>query len=190
MKIGLYFGSFNPVHIGHLVIANHAVNETFLNQVWFVVSPQSPFKQSQSLLNEYHRLHLVKSAINGENNLRASSVEFSLPKPSYTIDSLIYLKEKYPEHEFSVLMGSDGFKNINKWKNFEVVINNYALFVYKRPGFDITDNYGANIQMLNAPLLEISSTYIRELIKNKKSIRFLVPDIVKEEIEIGGYYRS
>ena len=190
MKIGLYFGSFNPVHIGHLIIANYTVNETELNQVWFVVSPQNPFKQSASLLNEYNRLHLIKSAINGENNLRVSSVEFKLPKPSYTVDTLIYLKEKHPEHEFFILMGSDGFQNINKWKNYEVIVNNHQIYIYKRPGFAITDNHGATVRILNAPILEISSTHIRELIKNKKSIRFLVPDIVKEEIEFGGYYRT
>jgi nicotinate-nucleotide adenylyltransferase len=190
MKIGLYFGSFNPVHIGHLIIANHAVNETELNQVWFVVSPQNPFKQSASLLNEYHRLHLIKSAIDGQNNLRASNVEFNLPRPSYTVDSLAYLKEKYPEHEFSILMGSDGFQTLNKWKNADVIIKNHKLFIYKRPGFEIIKISGANVHILDAPMLEISSTHIRELIKNKKSIRFLVPDIVKEEIQTGGYYRS
>lgn len=190
MKIGLYFGSFNPVHIGHLIIANHAVNETDLNQVWFVVSPQNPFKQSASLLNEYHRLHLIKSAIDGENNLRASSIEFNLPKPSYTVDSLTYLKEKFPEHEFSILMGSDGFQNINKWKNYEAIVKNHRIYIYKRPGFNIDETFTANIKLMEAPLLEISSTHIRELIRDKKSIRFLVPDIVKEEIEIGGYYRT
>jgi len=190
MKIGLYFGSFNPVHVGHLIIANHVVTETDLNQVWFVVSPQNPFKQSSTLLNEYHRLHLIRLAIEGEKNLRASDVEFSLPKPSYTVDSLAYLKEKYPEHEFSIVMGSDGFQNLNKWKNAEVIIRNHAIYIYKRPGFGITDTHGAKLHLLDAPLLEISSTHIRELIKNKRSIRFLVPDIVKEEIETGGYYRS
>ncbi len=190
MKIGLYFGSFNPVHIGHLIIASHAVNETDLNQVWFVVSPQNPFKKSASLLNEYHRLHLIKSAIEGENKLRASSVEFNLPKPSYTIDSLAYFKEKYPAYEFSILMGSDGFQNLKKWKNYQVIVNNYQIYIYKRLGFEIAETYGARVKILNAPLLEISSTHIRELIINKKSIRFLVPDVVKEEIEIGAYYRT
>lgn len=189
MKIGLYFGSFNPVHIGHLIIANHTVNETPLNQVWFVVSPQNPFKQSSGLLNEYHRLHLIKLAIEGENNLRASSVEFALPKPSYTVDTLAYLKEKYPEHEFSILMGSDGFQNLHKWKNHEVIVKNYPVYIYKRPGFEVTETHGATVHLIDAPLLEISSTHIRELIKNRKSIRFLVPDVVKEEIDIGGYYR-
>ncbi|HQW91638.1 MAG: nicotinate-nucleotide adenylyltransferase [Chitinophagaceae bacterium] len=190
MKIGLYFGSFNPVHIGHLIIASHAVNETDLNQVWFVVSPQNPFKQSATLLNEYHRLHLIRSAITGENNLRASAVEFNLPRPSYTIDTLAYLKEKYPGHEFSILMGSDGFQNLHKWKNFEVIVKNHPIIIYKRPGFEIQETHGAVIRLLDAPLLEISSTHIRELIKKKKSIRFLVPDIVKEEIETGAYYRN
>ncbi len=190
MKIGLYFGSFNPVHVGHLIIANHAVNETDLNQVWFVVSPQNPFKQSASLLNEYHRLHLIKSAIDGENNLRASSVEFNLPKPSYTVDTLTYLKEKHPEHEFCILMGSDGFENLHKWKNYKVITGNQKIYIYKRSGFEIGETHGATIHILDAPLLEISSTYIRELIKVKKSIKFLVPDIVKEEIEQAGYYRN
>ncbi|MGB4843801.1 MAG: nicotinate (nicotinamide) nucleotide adenylyltransferase [Ferruginibacter sp.] len=190
MKVGLYFGSFNPVHVGHLIIANHIVNETNLNQVWFIVSPQNPFKQSVNLLNEYHRLHLLKSAIDGENSLRASNVEFGLPKPSYTVDTLVYLKEKYTEHEFSIIMGSDGFQNLNKWKNYEVITANHNIYIYNRRGFDITQTHGARIEILNAPLLEISSTHIRKLIKNKKSIRFLVPDIVKEEIEIGGYYRG
>lgn len=190
MKIGLYFGSFNPVHVGHLIIANHVANETDINQVWFVVSPQNPFKQSTSLLNEYHRLHLIKSAIDGENNLRASSVEFGLPKPSYTVDTLAYLKEKYPKHEFSIVMGSDGFQNLNKWKNYEVLVADHQIYIYTRPGFKITETFGAKIHILDAPLLEISSTHIRELIKNKKSIRFLVPDVVKEEIEQAGYYKS
>lgn len=190
MKIGLYFGSFNPVHIGHLIIASHTINETDLNQVWFIVSPQNPFKQSATLLNEYHRLHLIKSAIDCENNLRAKSVEFGLPKPSYTVDTLTYLKEKHPEHEFSILMGSDGFQNLNKWKNYEVITANHLIYIYKRPGFEVTETHNAKIKILDAPFLEISSTHIRELIKNKKSVKFLVPDIVKEEIELAGYYRT
>jgi nicotinate-nucleotide adenylyltransferase len=190
MKIGLYFGSFNPVHVGHLIIASHAVNETDLNQVWFVVSPQNPFKQSAGLLNEYHRLHLIKTAIDGENNLRASNVEFGLPKPSYTVDTLAYIKEKHPGHEFVILMGSDGFQNFNKWKNHEVIAANHQIYIYKRPGFEVTDTHGATVTMLDAPLLDISSTHIRDLIRNRKSFRFLVPDVVKEEIELAGYYRN
>lgn len=190
MRIGLYFGSFNPIHVGHLIIANYAVSSSDLNQVWFVVSPQNPFKNSTGLLNKYHRLNMIKSAIDGENNLKASSVEFGLPTPSYTVDSLSYLKEQFPEHEFSLLLGSDGFRNINKWKNFEVIVKNHQFYVYKRPGFDIDETHGASICVLDGPLLQISSTLIRNLIKNRKSIRFFVPDIVKEEIEKGGYYRT
>jgi nicotinate-nucleotide adenylyltransferase len=190
MKVGLFFGSFNPIHTGHLIIANHAVNETDLNQVWFVVSPQNPFKHASSLLNEYQRLHLIKLAIDGEKGLRASSVEFGLPRPSYTVDTLAYLKEKHPDYDFAILMGSDGFQNLNKWKNYEVIAKHHQVYIYKRPGFEVTETHGATIQILEAPLLEISSTHIRELIKQKKSIRFLVPDIVKDEIETGGYYRA
>ena len=189
MEIGLYFGSFNPIHTGHLIIANHIINETDLQRIWFVVSPQNPFKQSSSLLNEYNRLHMIKSAIDGENNLRASSVEFKLPKPSYTVDTLAYLAEKYPEHEFSLIIGSDGFQNLNKWKNYEVLVKNYSFYIYKRPGFDIKQDWGATTILLSAPLLEISSTRIRKLIKEGKSIRYLLPDSVKEEIERNNYYK-
>ncbi len=190
MNIGLYFGSFNPVHAGHLIIANYIANETTLDQVWFVVSPQNPFKNAASLLNQYDRLHLIKSAIEGEKKLRASSVEFKLPKPSYTVDTLAYLKEKYPQHSFSIIMGSDGFQNINKWKNYSVILKNHPIYIYKRPGFEITESFGADIILLDAPLLEISSTKIRELVKERKSIRFLVPDVVREEIGQNGYYRQ
>ncbi len=189
MTIGLYFGSFNPVHMGHLIIANHIVNYTDLKQVWFVVSPQNPFKNSVSLLNEYHRLHLVNIAIEGEVKLKASTVEFKLPKPSYTIDTLTYLAEKNPEHQFAIIMGSDSFQNLDKWKNHQTLIKNYSFYVYKRPGFEINETFGAVVNLLNAPLLDISSTRIRLLLKEKKSIRFLVPDLVKEEIEANGYYK-
>ena len=190
MKIGLYFGSFNPVHVGHLIIANHFANNTDLNQVWFVVSPQNPFKSSTSLLNQFHRLHMIKSAIDGENKLRASSVEFKLPSPSYTVDTLAYLKEKHPGHEFSLILGSDGFQNFSKWKNFEVILKNHTLYVYKRPGFEIINEFDSRVIILPAPFLEISSTHIRNMIRGKKSIRFLVPDVVKDEIESNGYYRN
>lgn len=190
MYIGLYFGSFNPVHVGHLIIANHVANNTELDQVWFVVSPQNPFKVSASLLNEYHRLHLIKSAIEGESRLRASSVEFKLPKPSYTVDTLAYLREKHPEHRFAIIMGSDGFQNLDKWKNYEVLVKELPFFIYKRPGFEVTNTWGASVTQLEAPLLDISSTRIRNMIREGKSIRFLVPDCVKEEIENNNYYRN
>jgi len=190
MKIGLYFGSFNPVHVGHLIIANHVINYSDLQQVWLIISPQNPLKPSSSLLNEYHRLHLVQSALEGETKLKGSNIEFHLPKPSYTVDTLTYLKEKYPQHQFAIIMGSDSFCNLTKWKNYEVIIKNYALYIYERQGFKINNSLNANINILQAPLLQISSTHIRELIKQGKSIRYMVPDIVKEEIERNGYYRQ
>ena len=190
MRIGLYFGSFNPVHNGHLIIASHIVNNTPLEQVWFVVSPHNPLKNSSSLLNEYDRLHLIQSAIEGENKLRVSNVEFKLPKPSYTIDTLTYLKEKYSGHEFAVIMGSDSYYNIDKWKNYQLLIKNYPIYIYTRAGFEIEKQKSITITIVEAPILGISSTRIRELIKNNKSIRYLVPDVVKDEIERNGYYKK
>jgi nicotinate-nucleotide adenylyltransferase len=189
MKIGLYFGSFNPIHTGHLIIANHIANNFELDEVWFVVSPQNPFKNTSSLLNEQHRLSLIKIAIEGEKKLKASNVEFKLPKPSYTADTLLYLSEKYPKHIFSIIMGSDGFQNIEKWKNYKYIINNYNIFIYQRPNF-LIEKKEENITIVDAPLLEISSTQIRKNIKEKKSIRYLVTDVVMEEIELKNYYKS
>jgi len=190
MKVGLYFGSFNPIHIGHLIIANHILNETGLQKIWFVVSPQNPFKKSAALLNEYDRLHLVQKAIEGDGRLKASDIEFSLPKPSYTSHTLAYLKEKYPDHSFSIIMGSDSFQNLEKWKNAEVIVREYPLIIYKRPGFEVENRLGATIQVMNAPLLEISATHIRELIKAGKSIKYLVPPSVEEEIASAGFFKK
>ncbi len=190
MNIGLYFGSFNPIHIGHLIIAKHIINEDLLDEIWFVVSPQNPFKNSSVLLNEQHRLNLVKTAIDAEPKLKASNIEFKLPRPSYTIDTLTYLVEKYPKNTFTIVMGSDGFQNINKWKNATELIKNFKILVYNRPGFLISETHNADFSIIDAPLLEISSTHIRKLIKEKKSIRYLVTDNVKEEIEINQYYQS
>ena len=189
MKIGLFFGSFNPIHIGHLIIANHVLNETALQKVWFVVSPQNPFKPSSTLLNEYDRLHLVQKAIEADDRLKASEIEFSLPKPSYTAHTLAYLTEKYPTHEFTIIMGSDSFQNLPKWKNAETILSNYSILVYQRPQFDVIDDLGAKLTKLDAPLLEISATYIRNSIQNGKSIRYLVPQVVEEEIERSGFYK-
>lgn len=190
MKIGLFFGSFNPVHHGHLIIANHIAMTAGLDEVWLVVSPQNPFKKSASLLNENHRYHLVQLAIEGEKKLRASNIEFKLPKPSYTVDTLAYLAEKYPKHRFSIIMGSDGFQNLDKWKNAEAIVKNYPLIIYKRPGFEIENKLRAAITVADAPMLGISSTHIRYMLKHGLSIRYLVPDIVMEEIENRGFYRS
>jgi nicotinate-nucleotide adenylyltransferase len=189
MKIGLYFGSFNPIHTGHLIIANHVLNQTDIQKIWFVVSPQNPFKHSATLLNEYDRLHLVQIAVEADDRFRASEIEFSLPKPSYTSHTLTYLSEKYPNHEFSVLMGSDSFQNISNWKNAEHIIQNYPILVYKRPGFDVINSIGARATFMDAPLLEISATFIRESIQLGKSIRYLVPKAVEEEIEKSSFYK-
>jgi nicotinate-nucleotide adenylyltransferase len=189
MHIGLYFGSFNPIHTGHCIIASHICNHSDVDQLWFVVSPHNPFKASESLLNEYQRLHLVKLAIEGDKRLNASDIEFKLPRPSYTIDTLTYLKEKYPDNRFSVILGSDSFQNLPKWKNGDIIIKEYALFVYPRPGFPIKKINIGQVYPVDAPLLEISSTSVRAFVKARKSIRYLVPDPVCEEIEKSGYYR-
>jgi nicotinate-nucleotide adenylyltransferase len=189
MKVGLYFGSFNPIHHGHLIIANYILDHSDLDQVWFVISPQNPLKPSASLLNEYHRLFLVQLAIEGENNLKASDIEFKLPKPSYTVDTLAYLQEKYPAHQFAIIMGSDSLQNLPKWKNYQWLLRHYPIYVYRRPEYEPPIYPEAlSIQVMHAPLLPISSTTIRQHIKEGKSIRYLVPDAVREEIEKSGYY--
>jgi nicotinate-nucleotide adenylyltransferase len=190
MRVGLYFGSFNPVHVGHLIIANFVVQNTDLEQVWFVISPQNPLKKSSSLLNEYHRLYLVQVSIEDEPALRASDIEFRLPKPSYTIDTLTYLAEKFPGHQFSVIMGSDSYQNLEAWKNYQQLLAEYPLIIYERPGSKVQKKHNVeSTTFLKAPLLEISSTHIRETIKQGKSIRYLVTDKVKSEIEQNGYYK-
>jgi nicotinate-nucleotide adenylyltransferase len=190
MKIGLFFGSFNPIHNGHLIIANHILNESDIDKVWFVVSPQNPFKNAESLLNNYDRLHLVSKATENDLRMKASDIEFHLPKPSYTVTTLAYLKEKYPEHKFVIIIGSDSFQNLSKWKNFEIIVNNYQIIIYKRPGFEIENNTGAKILIMNAPLLEISATYIRDLIKKNKSIKYLVPENIEEQIKTNRFYNQ
>ncbi len=190
MKVGLYFGSFNPIHHGHLIIASHVIQVTNLDQVWFIVSPQNPLKPSKGLLNEYHRLFLVQAAIEGENQLRASDIEFKLPRPSYSIDSMAYLTEQYPQHEFAIIMGSDSYQNIPQWKNYQQLLKLTAFYIYIRAGFETIPQYaGARFQVLDAPLLQISATHIRTMLQAGKSIRFLVPDVVKEEIDRNRYYQ-
>ena len=190
MKIGLFFGSFNPIHHGHLMVASFIANHTDLQQVWLVVSPQNPHKTQSSLLNEYDRLHLAQLAIEDDAQIKVSDIEFKLPKPSYTIDTLTYLEEKYPQHQFYVIMGSDSFQNLPKWKNFEALVKNYQFIVYRRPGFEITEKYGADVTYLEAPMLELSATLIRNNCKDGITIRYLVPEDVRLEIERNNYFKG
>jgi nicotinate-nucleotide adenylyltransferase len=190
MKIGLYFGSFNPVHVGHLIIANFVAYNTGLEQVWLVLSPRNPLKLSGTLLNEYDRLHLLELAIEKEPRLRVSNIEFFLPKPSYTIDTLTYLEEKYPEHEFSVIMGSDSLENLHRWKNYEQLLARFPLFIYCRPGHPVKTYPAGKIIICEAPLLDISSSLIRKMIKEKKSVRFMVPENVYEYMTDNRYYQN
>ena len=188
MHIGLYFGSFNPVHNGHLIIANYVAYNTTIDQVWLVLSPHNPLKVQASLLNEYQRLHLIQEAILHEKKLKVSTIEFNLPKPSYTIDTMAYITEKYPKHTFSIIMGSDSYMNIQHWKNYETLMATYKLYIYLRPGYDVNNNLAANIEVLKAPLLDISSTQIRKMIQAKHSIRYWVPDMVLTAIENSNLY--
>lgn len=191
MKIALYFGSFNPVHNGHLIVANYIVTHSEVEQLWFVVSPQNPLKTTSTLLNEFQRLFLVRLAVEDDSQFRVSDVEFKLPKPSFTINTMLYLEKKFPQYKFYIVMGSDGYKNFSKWKDFETLHKKYEIIIYQRPGHLIKENeiVNKNIILLRTPLLEISATLIRHKIKVGESIRYLVPEKVREEIEKGGYYK-
>lgn len=189
-KIGLFFGSFNPVHVGHMIIANYMVQHSDMDELWMVVSPHNPHKNKKSLANNYDRLHLVKLAIGDNENLKASDIEFGLPQPSYTVDTLAYLKEKFPTREFSLIMGGDNLGTLHKWKNYEVLLENHSIYVYNRPGYDLGDlKDHKNVTILDAPLLEISASYIRKEIKANRSIEYLVIREVAEQIELSGLYR-
>lgn len=188
MNIGLYFGSFNPIHTGHLIIANHIIENTELDKIWFVVSPHNPLKPASTLLNEYHRLHLVELAIKDNPKFRASNIEFTLPRPSFTIDTLTYLQEKFPHERFSVIMGSDSYQNLPRWKNYEQLLQQYKIIVYQRPQYPVAQKLSEHTTVLEAPLIEISSTFIRQQIKSGKSIQYLVPTEVIEYVKENRYY--
>ena len=191
MRIGLFFGSFNPIHHAHLIIANHILNEGLVDKLWFIISPHNPHKETKSLLNENQRLHLVNLAIEGVHNLKASDIEFGLPRPSYTSITLAHLADKYPDFHFSIIMGSDSFKNLDKWKNAAFIQSNFDIIVYKRQGSDdINAHQNSRVQILDAPMLDVSATQIRTLIKNKKSIKYLLPENVIAEIDKSGYYKK
>ncbi len=190
-KVGLFFGSFNPVHIGHLIIANYMANYTSLDEVWFIVSPQNPFKEKKSLGNMYDRLEMVNLAIEGSEKLRASDIEFSLPQPSYTIDTLTHLTEKYPTKEFILIMGEDNLQGLLKWKNADILLRDYKIVVYPRPGYDggeLKDH--PSISMTDTPVMELSSTFLRNAIKEGKSIKFYTTDSVIDFIDKKGLYSS
>ncbi len=189
-KIGLFFGSFNPIHIGHMIIANIMAENTDLNKVWFVVSPQNPFKPSKGLLHEFDRYDMVKAAIADHYKLEVSDVEFNLPKPSYTIHTLAYLTEKFPGKEFKVIIGEDNLENFAKWKNHEQILDQFGLYVYPRPHVTNSElKRHSNVKMIEAPLLDISATYIRNCIKKNKSIRYLVPESVEQMIRLKHFYK-
>lgn len=190
MKVGLFFGSFNPIHVGHLIIANHLVEFGDLDEVWLVVTPHNPLKKKATLANDYERLHLVNLAIGDNLKLRASNIEFSLPKPSYTIDTLTYLSEKHPTKEFVLIMGGDNLATLHKWKNYELILKYYKVYVYQRPQYELGDlENHESVQIFDAPLMSISASFVRKSIKAGKSIRYLVADSVREQIEIGRMYQ-
>ena len=190
MKIGLFFGSFNPIHTGHLILAETALSDTELDYVWFVVSPQNPFKQKKNLLSEVDRLRMAELSVEDNDRLRASNVEFFLPKPSYTIDTLVHLTDKYRSYEFAIIMGQDNLQHFHKWKNHEAIVKHYPIYVYPRIASEPSpfDDHPM-IHFFQAPLLNISATYIRQRIKSGHSIRYLVPDAVNEYISQQGIYR-
>ena len=176
IKTGLYFGSFNPVHIGHLAIANYMIEFSDLEQLWFVVSPQNPLKEKKSLLDDHHRLEMVRLALEDDDRFRVSDIEFKLPTPSYTIDTLAYLEEKNPAHEFLLVMGADQLKTFRRWKNADLIAEKYHRLIYPRPGVDsVAIRSIPNATLVDAPLMEISSSFIRQAIKDGKDIRHLVP---------------
>lgn len=193
-RVGLYFGTFNPIHIGHLVIANHMVEFSNLDEVWFVVTPQSPFKAKKSLLDNHHRYQMVYEATKAYDKLKPSKIEFDLPQPNYTIHTLTYLTEKYPnEYEFSLIMGEDNLKGFHKWKNYEVILENFEIYVYPRVSEGPIEHQfigHPKIHLIEAPIMEISSTFIRKQHKNGKNIRPLLPFEVWKYMDEMNFYRS
>lgn len=189
MKIGLFFGSFNPIHIGHLIIAQAMISGTDLEKVWFVVSPQSPHKKQNKLLHEFDRYEMVEQAISDNYDLEVSDVEFHMPKPSYTVDTLNRLQETYPQDQFGLIMGGDNLSSFHKWRNYRAILDFFEIFVYPRPGEKPNDLDGhPRIRKVEAPLLNISATYIRRQVAEGKPIKYLVPPQVEDFIRDRGFY--
>lgn len=194
MKIGLFFGSFNPIHVGHLIVANTVATTTDLEQVWFVVSPQNPFKKTKSLLHEFDRLDMVERAIADNSRLKVTDIEFSMPRPSYTIDTLRKLQDKFPHHTFTLIMGEDNLEQFANWKAYEEILNGFGVYVYPRPNRGNEPAPASpfrehpNVRMVQAPLLDISATFIRDSIRANRSIRYMVPETVEEMITRKKFY--
>jgi nicotinate-nucleotide adenylyltransferase len=192
MKVGLFFGSFNPIHIGHLVIANHLVEYSDLDQVWFVVTPHNPFKNKNSLLDNYQRLEMVYRATKDYTKLKPSDIEFNLPQPNYTINTLVHLQEKYPKNEFALIMGEDNLKSFHKWKNYELILENHHIYVYPRVSEQtVSTQFDGHkkIHVINAPLMELSSTFIRKSIKEGKNVQPMLPQHVWEYLDEMNFYK-
>lgn len=192
MKIGLFFGTFNPIHVGHLTIANHIVEFSDLDQVWFVVTPHSPFKKKHTLLDDYQRLEMVYQATKEYTTLKPSDIEFGMSQPNYTINTLVHLEEKYPEHHFSLLMGEDNLKGFHKWKNYDIILNNYELYVYPRLIKGMVEHELINhpkVHYVNAPIMQISSTFIRKSIKSGKNVRPMLPHDVWKYVDEMNFYK-
>ena len=192
MKIGLFFGTFNPIHIGHLTIANHMAEYSDLEQVWFVVTPQSPFKIKNSMLDNHQRLEMVFRATKDYTKLRPSDIEFGLPQPNYTINTLLYLQEKFPEHEFALIMGEDNLKSFHKWKNYEIILANHHIYVYPRLSDGTLETEFHNnkkVHFVNAPIMELSSTFIRNSIKDGKNVRPMLPEHVWDYLDEMNFYK-
>lgn len=190
-EIGLFFGSFNPIHIGHLILANYVIEYTSINELWFVVSPQNPFKKNDSLLPEIHRLAMVDRSIERDDRFKSSNIEFGRPKPSYTTETLAYLLEKYPNYKFSLIMGEDNLTNLHKWKNADFLVENHDIYVYPRPNSKPGKYQNTqSIQKLKAPLIEISASFIRGAIKEKKDVSWFLPQGAWQYIDEMGFYKK
>jgi nicotinate-nucleotide adenylyltransferase len=192
MKVGLYFGSFNPIHIGHLVIANHLAEYSNLDQIWFVVTPHNPFKKKSSLLDNYQRLEMVYLATKNYTKLKPSDIEFNLPQPNYTVNTLAHLQEKYPDKEFALIMGEDNLKSFHKWKNYNVILENHHVYVYPRISdskIETQFNEHEKIHFVNAPIMQLSSTFIRNAIKEGKNIQPMLPMNVWEYLDEMNFYK-
>jgi len=192
MKVGLFFGTFNPIHVGHLTIANHIAEYSDLDQVWFVVTPHSPFKKKNSLLDDHQRLEMVYQAVKDYPKLRQSDIEFNLPQPNYTVNTLAHLEEKYPDHEFALIMGEDNLKNFHKWKNYQVILELHDIYVFPRISdgkIETEFDEHPKIHHVNSPIMELSSTFIRKSIKKGKNVRPMLPENVWEYLDEMNFYK-